>query len=72
MSVYGTYYQFNIDLQGNYIRGYMTSKTPNDGFFRINQPFFSNEFLKDLFKSNNGTISLSQNLVVCYFEIKED
>lgn len=72
MSEKGTYYQFNIDFKGSYIRGYMVSTAPQNGFFIINEPTFSNQALSSLLNSNNGTISLSQNIVVCYFEIKDN
>lgn len=64
----GTYYQFNIDVDGNhFIRGIKI--TQSDGYFVIQEPTFHGI---NKIKSMNNKIHLSTNVVVCYFEIEKD
>ena len=68
----GTYYQFNLDFSGSYIRGYFTSTTPQEPFFTITQPTCSNANLDAIIKPINNKIQLLKNAVVCYFEVCEN
>lgn len=72
MSQKGTYYQFNLDFKGSYIRGYMVSTLEQDRYFKIDEPTYSDTILTDRFKSNNNQINLLKNAVVCYFEISKN
>ena len=72
MSSKGTYYQFNTDFKGSYIRGYMASTPEQDRYFKIDEPTYSDSTLTDRFKSTKNQINLLKNVVVCYFEISEN
>lgn len=63
-----TYYQFNIDLNGNhFIKGIKISQS--NGYFAIKNPTFHG--INNI-TTVNDVIYLSTNVVVCYFEIENN
>lgn len=71
MSSKGTYYQFNLNLKGDYVRGYMVSSIEHSPFFIITEPKFSNPLLASSVKPINNVLYLSKNAVALYFEIND-